>query len=229
VDGRFGAVDEASANKASIERRISTVLPAQRASAEAALAEAQVALDKSVVRAGVDGRVEQFVLQPGDIINPLLRPAGILVPQGAGRKAILAGFDQLGGQVLRPGMAAEAVCATQPFTIIPMVVTEVQDVIAAGQFRPTDQLVDVVQTARPGTITAFLEPLYTDGLSGVPRGGSCIANAYTNNHDELASGKVGAMRGLFLHMVDTVGIVHALILRIQALMLPVQTLVLSGH
>jgi hypothetical protein len=37
------------------------------------------------------------------------------------------------------------------------------------------------------------------------------------------------MRGLFLHMVDAVGIVHALILRIQALMLPVQTLVLSGH
>jgi hypothetical protein len=30
-------------------------------------------------------------------------------------------------------------------------------------------------------------------------------------------------------MVDAVGIVHALILRIQALMLPVQTLVLSGH
>lgn len=30
-------------------------------------------------------------------------------------------------------------------------------------------------------------------------------------------------------MVDTVGIVHALILRMQALLLPVQTLVLSGH
>jgi multidrug resistance efflux pump len=33
-------------------------LPAQRATAEAALAEAQVDLDKTVVRAGVSGRVE---------------------------------------------------------------------------------------------------------------------------------------------------------------------------
>jgi hypothetical protein len=34
---------------------------------------------------------------------------------------------------------------------------------------------------------------------------------------------------LFLHVVDTVAIVHAMILRMQALMLPVQTLVLGGH
>jgi hypothetical protein len=147
----------------------------------------------------------------------------------ADRLVLTAGFGQIEAQVIKKGMIAEATCIGKPFTIIPMVVTEVQDVIAAGQFRPTDQLIDVVQTARPGTITAFLEPLFADGLSGVPRGGSCIANAYTNNHDELALGKVGAMRGLFLHVVDTVGIVHAMILRIQALMLPVQTLVFSGH
>jgi hypothetical protein len=30
-------------------------------------------------------------------------------------------------------------------------------------------------------------------------------------------------------VVDTVGLVHAMILRMQALMLPVQTLVLGGH
>jgi hypothetical protein len=30
-------------------------------------------------------------------------------------------------------------------------------------------------------------------------------------------------------MVDTVGVVHALILRAQALLLPVRTLVLQGH
>jgi hypothetical protein len=29
--------------------------------------------------------------------------------------------------------------------------------------------------------------------------------------------------------VDTVGLVHAMILRLQALLLPVQTLVLQGH
>jgi hypothetical protein len=32
-----------------------------------------------------------------------------------------------------------------------------------------------------------------------------------------------------LHVVDATGIVHAMLLRIQALLLPVKTLVLSGH
>jgi multidrug resistance efflux pump len=228
VERLHGAIDAARANKAALETKIASLLPAQKASAEAALAQAQVELAKTVVRAGVTGTVQQFTPRPGDVVNPMLRPAGILVPT-ADRLVLTAGFGQIEAQVIKKGMIAEATCIGKPFTIIPMVVTEVQDVIAAGQFRPTDLLVDVVQTTRPGTITAFLEPLYTGGLSGVPRGGSCIANAYTNNHDELASGKVGAMRGLFLHAVDAVGIVHALILRIQALMLPVQTLVFSGH
>ena len=40
----------------------------------------------------------------------------------------------------------------------------------------------------------------------------------------------GARRGAFTGAVtDTVGLVHAMIMRIQAVLLPVQTLVLSGH
>ena len=110
-----------------------------------------------------------------------------------------------------------------------MVVSEVQQVIAAGQIRPTDQLIDVQQMAQPGTITVFLEPLYQGELTGVPPGSSCIANAYTNNHDALADPNIGTGRWLFLHAVDTVALVHAMILRMQAMMLPVQTLVLGGH
>lgn len=224
-----GMIDASRANKEALQTKIGSLLPAQKASAEAALAQAQVELAKTVVRAGVTGTVQQFTLRPGDVVNPMLRPAGILVPAKAGRVALAAGFGQIEAQVIKKGMVAEATCIGKPFTIIPMVVTEVQDVIAAGQFRPTDQLIDVTQTAQPGTITAFLEPLYAGGLEGVPPGGSCIANAYTNNHHELASGKVSAMRWLFLHVVDAVAIVHAVILRVQALMLPVQTLVFSGH
>ncbi len=59
----------------------------KKASAEAVLAQAQVDLDKTVVRAGVDGRVEQFLVRPGDVVNQLMRPAGILIPEGAGRAA----------------------------------------------------------------------------------------------------------------------------------------------
>ncbi|HEX6114462.1 MAG TPA: biotin/lipoyl-binding protein [Geminicoccaceae bacterium] len=229
VDGRQGGLDEALANKRAIERQISSVLPAQRASAEAAMAEAQVALDKTIVRAGLDGRVEQFTLRVGDIVNPFMRPAGILVPTQAGRLAVLAGFGQIEAQVMRLGMTGEAACISKPFTVIPLVVTEVQDVIAAGQIRPTDQLMDVLQVTQPGSLTVFLEPLYQGALDGVPPGSSCIVNAYTNNHDVLASEDLSAPRWLFLHMIDAVGLVHAMILRIQALLIPVRALVFAGH
>ena len=229
VNGRQAAIDAATAAKQALEAKLSTLLPAQKASAEAALAEAQVELDKTIIRAGVTGRVEQFALQVGDIVNPVLRPAGILIPDGAGRRALVAGFGQIEAQVLRVGLVAEVACGSKPWRIIPMVVVQVQDYIAAGQFRGGEQLLEAQTVARPGTILAFLEPLYEGGLEGVTPGSSCIANAYTSNHELLASKDIGFFRRIGLHLVDTVGIVHAMLLRIQALLLPIQTLVFSGH
>jgi multidrug resistance efflux pump len=229
VAGRQGSVDAATAARQSAMVRVSALLPAERASAEAALAEAQVDLDKTFIRAGVAGRVEQFGLRPGDIVNPMIRTAGVLIPEGAGRVALVAGFGQIEAQVMKVGMVAEATCISKPWTIIPMVVTDVQDYIAAGQFRGGEQLIDPQQITRPGTLLVHLEPLYKGGLTGVTPGSSCIANAYSNNHDIIASKETGFMRGLALHAVDALGIVHAMILRIQALVLPFKTLVFSGH
>ena len=84
VEGRQGGVVAADAAKQAAETKLSTLLPAQKASAEAAREQAQVDLSKTVVYAGVTGRVEQFILRVGDVVNPLMRPAGILVPAGAG-------------------------------------------------------------------------------------------------------------------------------------------------
>lgn len=229
VDQRQAGVDAAAAAKQSATLQVSTLLPAQKASAEAALAQAQVDLDKTVVRAGVDGRVEQFVLRTGDVVNQLMRPAGILIPNGAGQTALQAGFGQIEAQVIKEGMVAEATCISKPWVIIPMVVTSVQDYIAAGQFRSGEQLLEVQNAAKPGTILAFLEPLYNDGLDGVTPGSSCIVNAYTSNHDVIADPNTGALKGFALHAVDATGLVHALLLRIQALLLPIQTLVFAGH
>jgi multidrug resistance efflux pump len=228
AEGRQAAVDAASATKESAETRVSTLLPAEKASAEAALDQAQVEYDKTFIRAGVDGRVEQFVLRPGDVVNPLMRPAGVLIPEGAGQGAVQAGFGQIEAQVLKPGMIAEAACVSLPWTIIPMVITGVQDYIAAGQFRGGEQLVDA-SAARPGTILAILEPIGKDGLRDVTAGSSCIVNAYTSNHEEIASGKLSAAHSFGLHAIDAVGLVHAMLLRIQALLLPIKTLVLNGH
>ncbi|WP_457587106.1 HlyD family secretion protein [Ensifer canadensis] len=229
ADGRKGAVDAAIANKRTLETKITSLLPSQRASAEAALKQAQADLDKTIVRAGTSGTLHQFTLRVGEVVNPMLRPAGILVPSEAGKVALIAGFGQIEAQVLKVGMIAEATCVGKPFTIIPMVVTEIQDVIAGGQLRASDQLVDITQLARPGTLTVFLEPLFAGGLEGIPPGSSCIANAYTNSHDELESPDISSLRWFYLHVVDAVGLVHAMILRMQAVMLPVQTLVLGGH
>ncbi|MFB9262154.1 HlyD family secretion protein [Bradyrhizobium erythrophlei] len=228
VTGRQGSVDAAAAAKQSATTRISALLPAEKASAEAALAEAQVDLDKTYIRAGVAGRVEQFLLRAGDIVNPMMRPAGVLIPEGAGR-VLSAGFGQIEAQVMKVGMVAEATCISKPWTIIPMVVTGVQDYIAAGQFRGGEQLVEAQQVVRPGSILAFLEPIYPGGLDDVTPGSSCVVNAYTSNHDLIESKQTGAFKRFALHAVDAVGVVHAMLLRIQALVLPVQTLVLSGH
>src|SRR3954469_7458466 len=225
VSARQGALATAIANKKAIQTQIALLLPAQKGSAEAARAEAQVDLDKTVVHALIDGMIEQFTLRKGDIVNPVMRPAGILIPAEAGRWGLIAGFGQIEAQVMKPGMIAEATCIAKPVTIIPMVVTEVQDYIAAGQVRPTDVLIDAQQAARPGTLTVFLEPLYEGGFSGIPPGSQCIVNAYTNNHDVLADKNISTGRWLFLHVVDTVALVHALIIRLQAVALPLQTLV----
>src|SRR3954447_17189809 len=163
VEGREGSLAAAVASKNSVEVQIASLLPAEKASAEAALAQAKVEFDKTTVYAGVDGTVEQFTLRKGDVVNPLMRPAGILVPTEAGRGQLVAGFGQIESQVMKVGMIAEPTCTAKPMTIIPMVVVQVQDVIAAGQVRPTDQLVDALQAARPGTLTVFLQPLYPGG------------------------------------------------------------------
>jgi len=229
VDQRQAGIDVAAATKQSATTRVSTLLPAEKASAEAALAQAQVDLDKTVVRAGVTGRVEQFTLRAGDVVNQLMRPAGVLIPEGAGQRVLQAGFGQIEAQIIKEGMVAEATCISRPWVIIPMVVTSVQDYIAAGQFRGGEQLVEAQNVARPGTILANLEPLYKGGLEGVTAGSSCIVNAYTSNHEEIVAKETSTGRKIGLHVIDGVGLVHALLLRIQALLLPIKTLVLSGH
>jgi multidrug resistance efflux pump len=228
VQGRQASLNAATAARDAAQQKLSSQLEADKASAQAALAQAEVELSKTVIRAGVSGRVEQFTLRAGDVVNPLMRPAGVLIPDNAGR-FLTAGFDQIEAQVLQTGMIAEVACVSKPFTVIPMVITEVQQYIAAGQFRGGEQLLDPQQVTQPGTLIAFMEPLYQGGLDGVTPGSSCIANAYSSNHDEIVAPGTGTFRRLALHAVDGLALVHAILLRIQALLLPFKTLVFGGH
>jgi len=224
-----GILDAARAGVASVDANIAVLLPAQRATAEAALEQAVVELDKMTVYAGTSGRVEQFALQVGDIVNPILRPAGILVPDGSGHDRFEAGFSQISAQVVKAGGVAEILCASNPFTVVPMVIVDVQDVIASGQIRPTDSLVDAQTQGPPGSIVAYLEPIYAGQTDTIPPGSRCLANAYTSNHDKLDDPDLGFGQRIFMHVVDTVGLIHAAGLRLRALLMPLQMLVFSGH
>ena len=211
ADGRKGGVTAALAGKQTLQERITSLLPAQKASAEAAMKQAQVDLDKMVVYASIAGTVQQFALRPGDVVNPLLRPAGILIPADAG--GLVAGFNQIEADVLKVGMLGEVTCSARPFAIIPVVITHVQDVIAAGQIRGTDQLIELQDVPQSGTISAYMEAVYPGGLDGIPPGSNCIANAYTSNHERLQSEDLSPVTGFVLHAIDATGLVHAMILQ----------------
>jgi len=224
-----GALRAAFAERDVIRTQLQTVLPTQRAIAVSELTMAQAELAKMTVYADVSGTLEQFILQPGDIVSPVLRPAGILVPSDVGRERFQAGFRQIASPVIKVGMIAEIACVSMPFKVIPMVVEEVQDVIPTGQYRPGDRLIDLQDFFRPGTLLVTLSPLYEGQASAIPPGSKCIANAYTNSHDLIVSGELSWLGAIYYHMVDTLGVVHAILLRVQALLLPVNILVLSGH
>lgn len=225
---KTGAHQAATASRDGAKTTLEKVLPAKLETAKSHVEEAQVAIDKTIIRAGVSGQILQFALQKGDIVNPLLRPAGIMIPEDKDQGSFFAGFSQISASVIEVGMIAEITCASQPFTVIPMYVSRIQDVIAAGQFRPGDRLIDTQNSANPGTVTAVLTPLYAGQTDGIISGSRCIANAYSNHHDEIASGELSSGMTVFYHISDTLGLVHAVLLRSQALLMPARMLVLSG-
>ena len=209
--------------------KVSALLPAEKAGAEAELSQAEVELAKTIIRAGVAGRVEQFALRVGDIVNPLMRPAGVLIPEGAGRRS-------LGRLRADRGSGHEDRHGGRGYLRI-----EALGRHSDGGHRcpglhcrwpvPRRRTADRRTAGRAtGDHPVLLEPLYAGGLEGVIPGSSCIVNAYSSNHELLASSPdMSTTKRLVLHGVDAVGLVHALLLRIQALVLPIQTLVFSGH
>jgi len=225
LKSRQGALDAAKAQRDVVQGRIDNLLPAQRASAEAQLVQAETEIKKSTVFAGTDGTVKQFVLKPGDIVNPILRPAGILVPTSSGRGRFQAGFQQISAQILHVGMITEIACSSKPLTVIPMVVIEIQDAITTGQLRPTDQLMDVQGRVRPGTVLAVLEPVFAGHADAVPRGSTCVGVAYSSHAAQIEAGKIKGISALVMRLVDGMGIANAIVIRAQALLLPIREIV----
>ncbi|MBT8054182.1 MAG: biotin/lipoyl-binding protein [Gammaproteobacteria bacterium] len=227
VSSRQGALNAALAQLDVVQTRFDTLLPAQRDSALAALGQAVAEINKATVYAGIDGTVTQFKLKPGDIVNPILRPAGILVPKTSGIGRFQAGFGQISAQVLKTGMITEVTCAAKPLTIIPMVITEIQGAISSGQLRPTDQLIDIQDRLRPGTVLVFMEPIYEGHADAIPPGSACVGVAYTSRAAAIEAGEITGFSAFTATLVDGMGIANAIVIRGQALLLPIRVLVFS--
>jgi multidrug resistance efflux pump len=227
VSSREGALNAAIAQRDVIKERLESLLPAQRASAMATLAQAEIEIGKATVYAGTDGNVKQFKLKPGDIVNPILRPAGVLVPTGSGVGRIQAGFGQISAQVLKVGMVTEITCASKPLAVIPMVITEIQGAISSGQLRPSDQLIDLQDRLRPGTIMVVMEPIFAGHADAVPPGSACVGVAYTSRAAQIEAGEITGFNAFVASLVDGMGIANGIVIRAQALLLPIRVLVFS--
>ena len=128
VDINKAGLAAAKAEQGSSQAMVSTILPAKVASAIEVLNSALVEEGKRTVYAHIDGELQQFSLQPGDFVNPMIRPAGMIVPtQGlaSGREGVQAGFNQVNAGVLKVGTFAEITCLSKPFIIIPMKIVNV--------------------------------------------------------------------------------------------------------
>ena len=108
-----GSVDAASANKATQETRIASAAAGaegeRRGRARAGSGRAR----QDPGPAGFYGMLQQFTLRLGEVVNPIIRTGGILVPVEQ-RVGLIAGFGQIEAQVMKVGMIAEATCIASP-------------------------------------------------------------------------------------------------------------------
>ena len=227
VDTAQGAVDAAMAGKAAVQSQIDFALPAAKASAEAELAAGpgrarqgagrrRHRRHRPAVRAPRRRR-RQPDAPPGR--HPRARP-----PRHRARRRLRPdrGADHQGRHARRDHLPGD-----------PLHRHPDGGDRRAGRGRRRPDPPDRPVAGRPD-LRAARHDHRDDGAAvrGRPRpaaaGSACIANAYTSNHDALQDPEIGAFRAFVLHAIDATGLVHAALLRMQALILPVRTLVLSG-
>jgi hypothetical protein len=66
------------------------------------------------------------------------------------------------------------------------------------------------------------------GIARIPPGSTCFANAYSNHYEQMHEEGITTTRWLAYEVIDAVGLVHAMLLRLQVLIVPVTSLVFSG-
>ncbi|WP_346892040.1 HlyD family secretion protein [uncultured Roseibium sp.] len=206
--------------------QLEEVLPAQRASANAALEQARVELEKTVVRSWVSGTIDQLTLHVGARASQLASsPAMLIIPDrdDAHPKRVVAGFSQVARSVLYVGMPAEVACDTNfnvamVDAVLPARIAAIQPEIATGQVTTTGRLLEPSQFAARGEVTVLLDMVYPEHEDLLVNGSGCIVQTYDRN---LGHGIMG-------HILGGLGIIKAWGLRIKVWIALVSGVGLTG-
>ena len=132
AEGREATVTAATAPETRRSGWVFTQLPAEKASAEAALAEAEVELAKTIVRAGVSGRSSSSCCGRRHRESPYAAGRG-LIPDDVAARSWPFRPDRGAGDEGRDDRP-RSLAYPNLSRLFPMVVSDVQDYIAAGRF-----------------------------------------------------------------------------------------------
>ncbi|PIV77610.1 MAG: hypothetical protein COW54_13865 [Rhodobacteraceae bacterium CG17_big_fil_post_rev_8_21_14_2_50_63_15] len=95
----------------------------------------------------------------------------------------------------------------------------------SGQYLWADS---IERTLDPETIMSVRDDVACSVTRAIAPGSTCMANLYTSNHDRLQTEDLSTAKFITLHVIDAVGLVHAMLLRLQVMIIPVRSLVLTG-
>jgi len=212
-DAGEAKVAQAQAELDQANLQLNEVLPAQRASANAALEQAKVELAKTIVHSQVNGVVDQVTLHVGARASQIAtNPAMLIIPDRdeAHPKRIFAGFSQVARSVLYVGMPAEVACDTNfnvamVDAVLPARVIAIQPEIAAGQVTATGRLLEPSEFSKRGEVAVLLDLVYPKHKDLLINGSGCIVQTYDRNLGH----------GIFAHILGGLGIIKAWGLRIK--------------
>ena len=202
----------AEAQVALVTADIEATLPAQRRAAEASLATAKAALEKTQVHSYTDGIVTQLALSQGSPGSTLsLSPAMIIIPDRPEDLPMrfIAGFSQVARSTMYEGMPAEIACDSNinigfRNAVIPARVAFLQPAVATGQVVPSGNLLELNRTPGRGSIMAYFELEYPEHANVMLDGSGCIIQTYSTE-----------IHGFVGHVIAVTGIIKAVGLRIK--------------
>lgn len=226
MDAAEAKVSQAQAALDEANLQLDEVLPAQRESANSALKQANVELEKTVVRSQVDGVIDQLTLHVGARASQIAAsPAMLIIPDRDPEhpKRVLAGFSQVARSILYVGMPAEVACDTNfniamVDAVLPARIVGIQPEIAAGQITATGRLLEPSQFSARGEVTVLLEMVYPEHEQKLINGSGCIVQTYDRN---LGHGLMG-------HVLGGLGIIKAWGLRFKVWIALVSGVGLAG-